>query len=607
MKEKFLNLIKKCDYFGVTFNFHYKSKEKFRSVTGGVIFLLFLSIAMTYVIINLISLLKRENMGIISYKTITPTTDKINFKNYSLTQAFGISCSDLYKNQEMEFFKIDANHVILTKNNGVINKKKTKLNFTYCKNEHFHNLFNDSLQKHGINKIYCFSDNNITVSGLFTDDIYQYVELTVSSTKTEESDFDFYYNLLTADDCTFQLFHIDYGIDVKKHKNPVSPYIRQEFLKLSPVDFNKMEIYYFTQNFKSYENYFFNNYHNKYYAGFSYFSYYNLFKGNDRFEKKPDDYNKFAKYFLRSDNGRYTVSRKYMKFTEFLAGVSSITSQSLLFLYVIMTRINKFYAMEKIMMGVYHFIESNSGKNLLIKKLKLNFPNDDIREIAKKNTDNLSGTIAKVKKEKFQMFQNYKKIKKKVNKITFSKPININNNNNNNSVNKDAITIDNFVLNEKKLFYDKILDLDVLTQNPISRYNLCCESVIYLFCPCLAWKRLKVKNEIFKRGEKKLFLNTDFLSYIKNMQMLEILTDLILEINQIKMIKFLSKPIISLGVHNNLRNKITWNAEEDEQITEKEIEIFCKEYKKLYYNKNKNHVEKKLFHIVNLEIDNLIG
>ena len=602
MKQKILDIIKKCDYFGVSFNFHYKSKEKFSSVTGGLVFLLFLSIAMTYIIINLISLLKRENMAIISYKTITPSTDKINFKNYSLTQGFGISCTDIYKDQEMEYFKIEANHVILTKNNGLVNKKKTKLNFTYCKKDNFYNLFDRTFEKHEINKIFCFTDNNITVSGLYTDDIYQYVELTVSSTKTEENDYDLYYHLLTQDDCTFQLYHIDYGIDVKSKKNPVSPYIRQEFLKLSPVDFNKMEIFYFTQNFMSYENYLFNNYNNKYYAGFSFFSYYNLFKGRDRFEKKPDDYNKFAKYFLRSDNAIYTVSRKYMKFTEFLAGVSSITSQTLLFLYVIMTRINKFYAKEKIMMGVYHFIESNSGKNFLIKKLKLIFPNDDIRQITKKYTDNLSGTIRKVKNEKFQMsIRDYKNRKKK---NAFQKKLNININN---YTTKDAITTDNLVLNEKKSFYDKILDLEVLSQNPISRYHLCCESVIYLFCPCLAWKRLKLKNEIFKRGEKKIFLNTDFLSYIKNMQMLALLTDLMLEINHIKMIKFLSKPMIALGVHNNLKNKITWNAEEDEEITEKEIDNFCKEYKNLYNNNNKNHIEKKLFHIINLELDNLMG
>ena len=105
MKKRILNIIKNCDYFGIYFNFHYKTKEKFQSVTGGMVFLLFLLIAITYVIINLISLLKRENMEIISYKTITPSTDEINFKNYSLTQGFGVSCSDIYKNHELEYFK----------------------------------------------------------------------------------------------------------------------------------------------------------------------------------------------------------------------------------------------------------------------------------------------------------------------------------------------------------------------------------------------------------------------------------------------------------------------------------------------------------------------
>ena len=33
------------------------------------------------------------------------------------------------------------------------------------------------------------------------------------------------YNLLTTNDCTFQLYHIDYGIDNNKFKNPL-------FLKL---------------------------------------------------------------------------------------------------------------------------------------------------------------------------------------------------------------------------------------------------------------------------------------------------------------------------------------------------------------------------------------
>ena len=107
--------------------------------------------------------------------------------------------------------------------------------------------------------------------------------------------------------------------------------------------------------------------------------------------------------------------------------------------------------------------------------------------------------------------------------------------------------------------------------------------------------------------EKRLYLNTDFLSYIKNNQILELLTALILEPNEIKMIKFLSKPIISLDFDKNRKNKITWNAEEDTYISETEINEFLQEYEKLQKNINKTNIKNKLFDIINLKIDNLIG
>ena len=42
MRDKLINIITSCDYFGITFNFHYKTKEKFRTITGGMAFFLFI-------------------------------------------------------------------------------------------------------------------------------------------------------------------------------------------------------------------------------------------------------------------------------------------------------------------------------------------------------------------------------------------------------------------------------------------------------------------------------------------------------------------------------------------------------------------------------------
>ena len=599
MIDKLINIITSCDYFGVTFNFHYKTKEKFRTITGGMAFILFILISLMYVLINLISLLKRENMSIISHKIQIPSTDRINFQNYSLMHAFRVKCSDIYTNQEMEYFKIDVNHVILTKDNGIVKKQKQKLNFTYCHNENFFNKFNNSFIKEGLNNSFCFDNNNITIEGLYTDEIYQYVELTVTMTKNKVEDYQFYYNFLTDDDCTFQLYHLDYGIDITNHYNPISPYMKQEFLKLSPVEFNKMEVFYFTQKFISYENFFLNNFNTKYYAGFSYFSFFNLYKGNDRFIRKPNDYNKLAKFFIRTDNSRNTIIRKYMKFTEFLANVSSLISPILLFLFIIMTRINKFYAKENIMSGIFQFKDIQKGKKLLINKLKQNLPNIDLNILGKKYSSYFNGTIEKIKKSKTKTTL-FTINKKKIDLSNFNK--------NKNNYIKESITNEDLLNNieQKKLFHEKILDNENISLKPLSKYNLC-QILIFLFCPFFSWKDLRYKNIIYRKIEKRLYLNTDFLSYIKNNQILELLTAIILEPNEIKMIKFLSKPIISLDFDKNRKNKITWNAEEDTYISETEINEFLQEYEKLQKNINKTNIKNKLFDIINLKIDNLIG
>ena len=83
---------KSFDYFGVQFNFHYKSREKYHSATGGVIFLGFVVLTLTYVSINIVSFIKRKNFSIIYYTTRLSETDEISFLNYSTNYAFGISC-----------------------------------------------------------------------------------------------------------------------------------------------------------------------------------------------------------------------------------------------------------------------------------------------------------------------------------------------------------------------------------------------------------------------------------------------------------------------------------------------------------------------------------
>ena len=547
----------------------------------------------------------------------TPTTLPINFLNYSLTHAFGIKCSGPDSIIENDYFTIEANQVILTQKEGIVNYEKNSLNFDFCTKEDFYNKFNESVDEYGLNLRYCFTNNNLTIQGLYTEDIYQYIELTAIMKKTDN--YSIYYDLLTRNDCTFQLYHTDYGVNVKDYKNPIQPFLRQEFLKLSPITFNKMEVYYLTEMFSSYENYLFDNYHTKYFAGFSMFTLFDLYKGLDRFEKLPQDYDKVAKYFIRVDSGENVVIRKYMKFSEFLANVSSVISELLLFIYIIMNRINTFYSKENLMTHIFQFRDSKKEQNKkLIKKLKQNFAYEtyvqthknvkiydkDIIEEFEKGKKNSSTQIIKIKKS---INNDIKKNERKVfisnNNISYTNEEILNNqfpishhnmltkNKNNNNLLNKKIFVNRFFSHYEKINF---------------KYNLF-EILIYLFCPFLAWKQLRIKNILFKKGESEFYLKTDIFSFIKNMQAIEVLAKVILEPSQTRMIKFLSKPIISLSTPIKQYNKVKWNLNEDNNISESEIDDFCEEFKQLKTNIKKNNIEKRLFNMVNTEIENLIG
>ena len=206
MIELIKSFLRKIDYFGIEFNFQYQSKEKFHSATGGLIFFVFILISLIYIFLTIINLFQRKNKTIIYYKMQIPQTDSINFDNYTLTNAFGVSCSGKDSGRENEFFSIKTNKVSLTQYNGEVQREKIELNYSLCTDKHFYNKFNESVELYGLNKRYCFDDNNITIEGIYTDEVYKYVEITLSMTKTEPENYQEYYDLLTQNDCSFQIY-----------------------------------------------------------------------------------------------------------------------------------------------------------------------------------------------------------------------------------------------------------------------------------------------------------------------------------------------------------------------------------------------------------------
>ena len=55
MIKKVKKILKNFDYFAVRINFHYNSKKRYHSVTGGLIFFLFILSSLVYIFLHLSS------------------------------------------------------------------------------------------------------------------------------------------------------------------------------------------------------------------------------------------------------------------------------------------------------------------------------------------------------------------------------------------------------------------------------------------------------------------------------------------------------------------------------------------------------------------------
>ena len=685
MLNAFKNLLKKADYFGVEFNFEYESKDKYHTKTGGIVFLIFMLISLIYTLITFVNLIQRKYLTVVYYKMQIPSTDSINFDNYTLTNAFSIVCSGKNSNNFSDFFTIETNKVSLTQYNGEVQREKIQLNYSYCKNSHFYNKFNESVELYGLNTRYCFDDNNITIEGIYTDEVYKYVEITVYMSKTQPENFKEYYNLLTQNDCSFQIYYTNFAFDVNNFYNPVTPFIGNKFVKLQPNYLNKMELYFIQQKFNSYENYLFDNYHSKYYAGFSDISSFSLYKGEDRFETKPDAYDQIAKFFLRADTARNIITRKYMKLTEYAAGTSSLLSGLLIILKVVFRKVNRFYAVESILKKINKFKGINNQNYKIINKLRNEFNTFQIRKISrfveaysqKQSCSNLSQAYKKNDNspvnqpyigKNLTMKHSEKKNENIYNNIAFNKinfhrinsmnnnnHNNYNNNNNNNYINNGNITnnsdankVQNSLVNfkdnnedfnllflknhyssrtpKKSLFligekqkknkinqFNQVENLKIkqLKHRRISRqekltfrFNLC-EILSSFVCPCCLSKNLGYKIKLANIGKKNLDFQLDIFTYIKNNQTLEILTYVLLEPYQKTMLKFLSKPSISLVNNFNVLNQL--NVDFNVDINDEELNEFCSMFKYLQNTNDKNNQEQRLFELINLEINSLLN
>ena len=634
------------DFFGVDYSFYYKNKQKYFSATGGIAFLIFFFASLIYILLNLNSLIKRTSMSIIYYDTPINETDSFSFDNYSISLSFGITCGNyneiINPTLHDDLFSLEFKHTKLTKENGHKIKKKLNIPLKLCNYSNFYNKYNKSFDSLGLSTLYCPDFTNESIHGIYSDEEFAYYEIGVKSRKTD--DIFYYTNLFTNHDCKLMLYYLNVGTNIYDYNEPITKAIDLQFIQLSPIEYNKLNVYFQIIKFSSDENYFLENYKTKYFVDYSRNELYNVYVGPDRFELKGNDYDNFAKIFLRADTQRKLVSRRYLKFYEFIANMYSLIKAVQFLISVFVIQLNLFYSHQSVIKKIF-YIKDINNKNQMPKHFDIildnykqkyykepnnkNINSEKINYVAtsqilNKQTNNLILENNYVNSPNKKLLSN-KSLKPQMN--LFDIQLNHKNlskySNNNNLIDNSNQALNNKIQNNGNVSFDKQNEsyltrkATYLIQNKIEKIKIMknkkdvnfdfniIELTIKFFCPLLAWKKLRDKNNLLKIAKKKFIYNFDIITFFKNMQMVELMNFILLDKYQFVMFKFLSKPFISLNNKFDLFDSIVKSYKND--FSEEDVNEFKKGYKFLYNKNNKNQQEKKIFSLVTMEIDNIIN
>ena len=572
-------MLKKSDYFGVEINFLYKNRFKYHSSTGGIIFILYIVVLLTYVFCNLPSFLKRKNMSLILFSLESEETPSINLVEQNINFAVGLTCEGYEGDISLhELFKIEAGHDSVLTQDRVRNKKRVPIPMKSCTKEDFYNEFDDYFDINQLNKAFCPQDINFNLHGWYRDAVFNYIDIRLRITEKGEKQAELIQRIFNNYECRLDIHFVETSVDVYNHKHPIKRYIGNEFEVLEMDKLSKLNIFFKKETLRSYENYLFDTSKSVEFTTFSYLEKYQASKGYNRLETKVENYDIMGKIYIRVARETSFTIRKYMKLTEFAANMSSIFSQILLVVYIFVRYINHFYASQSIMQSVFQFKEDSKAEKR--------------NKTIKIKTKNGMRTI----QIPFEMIQ----LKKHTNSLTNLLD------QNKTQEEKTKTLSDSFLrfstLNEKEKVFK------TLKQKRNKQFRLPFSLFEYLLkcvCPCLKCDKKFKKNLLFEEGLKKFNYKLDVLTYLKKMQELELCIRLLFNDEEKKVIHFLSKPSISLFHKKKTPPKDA--TQQSVEVQSSELGDFLSYLKILLQKANKTPMESKILSVSMYEMNDLLS
>ena len=507
-------VLRSFDFFGESFTFRYYDEDKHASKLGGVVFIVFMLIAILYSIYNFIPFVKRENFTLQYYTMNLNNTEAIQLAEAPTALAIGITDNIMNNNTQYnisDLFELNVGFITKRKNGT---KTKIILDKHNCDNIDFYNLHQKSFEESKIDELNCLNKNDLksnSLEGIYTDELFSYYEISVESKyKNNETHIQIINDFLIQYDCKLQFYYTDITINLDDHKNPYSSFLNSLFLQLNPTLIQKKNI--FLMNYHLYDDdHFFHIFDNKEEpinrTGLSRVEDYGVYKGLDRAVMKTEDYSIYAKMYIRVDNKKIEIKRRYQDFMEFFADTTALFSTLFFVLGAIFAYYDRVKANHSISKKLFYFEGIEGNKFDQLRELK--------KVLTNKEKDWKNATIG----------------------IPTTNYSNIQNNNLENNIGNND-TCENIKIEKEIKKNEKKGEL--INYNS---YNIF-EMIWSFTSKCCKTKKFDNKTNLIKQSNDLIDDKLDIIFYIRNMFLFQSINRIYLENKTI--VNFLSSPIIYL-------------------------------------------------------------
>ena len=234
------------DFSSSPFTFTYNSSRTYSTICSGITLFLYIVAAILFLIGALVPLFKKENFTLHYYTMNLRKTDILDVHDKSASFAFGLDCRNENTTKEAEellelyFGYVSRSHEFIQ---TIMNISQLHL----CKPEDFLGELSNYYESLGLKNYYCLNKNhtiNYTLQGIFTDDIFEYFYIGLSSKNHSEEHHEKITTFLMQNDCKLQYYYTDVILDINDFKTPITYFMDSMFLQLNPQLYIKKNIYY---------------------------------------------------------------------------------------------------------------------------------------------------------------------------------------------------------------------------------------------------------------------------------------------------------------------------------------------------------------------------